>query len=175
MNQHLERLAGCHPIIRRPVLALIEDCEKKLKRKLMIVHGFRSMPEQMALYQKGRMYDATLKQWFEKDPKLVVTRSLPGLSAHNVITAVRADPASMAVDLIPLDAAGNPDWQANLNFWQRLYGLAWDVGLDPLGDPIGSYLAGDMGHLEEPSWQLKLDGLGCIQPVSVTAPGPTQI
>jgi hypothetical protein len=94
----------------------------------------------------------------------VVTRAKPGLSAHNVIT-IAGGPASMAVDVIPLNKDGSPDWRVGDDFWDDLYKIAWKVGLDPLGDPVGSYLAGDLGHIEEPAWKLKIDALGCVQPV----------
>lgn len=169
MNQRLDRVNGCHPVIVQPVLRLVELCERKLARKLLIVHGFRSVQEQMLLYQKGRTYNRETQSWEVAAAKEIVTKSLPGSSPHNVVT-VAGQPASMAVDVIPLLPNGNPEWDVNNHFWDQLYELAWDVGLDPLGDPIGSYLAGDMGHFEEPAWKLKLDSLGCYQPVSLTVP-----
>lgn len=173
MNQRLDRLDGCHPIIRQPVLKLVEWCERKLKRKLFIVFGYRSVQEQLLQYQKGRAFDRNTGVWEVEDDKAIVTRALPGLSAHNVVM-MSGRPASMAVDLIPLKADGAADWQVSNHFWYRLYELAWDAGLDPLGDPIGSYLAGDLGHFEEPAWKLKLDALGCYQPVNL-APAPASI
>jgi hypothetical protein len=164
MNQRLERIEGCHPMLRRSVLALIESCEQKLKKKLLVVSGFRTVQEQMLIFQKGRTWDPANALWVETEPQAVVTRSLPGLSAHNVVTT-EGKPASMGVDLIPFDVAGQPDWHVSADFWDQLYELAWKVGLDPLGDPTGSYLKGDLGHFEEPAWKLKLDGLGCFQPV----------
>ena len=168
MNQRLDRVNGCHPVIANSVLRLVELCERKLSRKLLIVHGFRSMQEQMLIYQKGRVFNRENGSWEVADAKLIVTKSLPGSSAHNVVTTV-GKPASMAVDVIPLLANGQPEWDVNGHFWEQLYDIGWDVGLDPLGDPIGSYLAGDMGHFEEPAWKLKLDALGCYQPVAATS------
>lgn len=168
MNQRLERVNGCHPIIRQPVLRLVELCEQKLKRKLLLVYGFRSVQEQLLIYQKGRTFDRENAVWVVTDWQAVVTNALPGLSAHNVVT-VAGTPAAMGVDLIPFDAQGQPDWKVNENFWDALYELAWKVGLDPLGDPTGSYLEADKGHFEEPAWTLKLDGLGCYQPTNVAA------
>lgn len=173
MNQRLDRLDGCHPIIKQPVLQLVEWCEQKLKRKLFIVFGYRSVQEQLLQYQKGRAINRETGVWEVADASAIVTKAMPGLSAHNVVMT-SGSPASMAVDLIPLKADGSADWQVNNHFWEQLYDLAWDVGLDPLGDPIGSYLAGDMGHFEEPAWKLKLEALGCYQPVNL-APGPAQV
>lgn len=168
MNQRLDRVEGCHPLIKRPVLRLIELCEQKLKKKLFVVYGFRTVQEQMLIYQKGRTWDPANAVWVETDPKAVVTRSLPGLSAHNVVTTA-GKPAAMGVDLVPLDVSGQLDWEVSMDLWDALYELAWKVGLDPLGDPIGSYLKGDLGHFEEPCWKLKIDALGCYQPTSTTA------
>lgn len=173
MNQRLDRLDGCHPLIKQPVLKLVELCEQKLKRKLFIVFGYRSVQEQLLQYQKGRSFNRETGVWEVVDDKAIVTRARPGLSAHNVVTT-SGSPASMAVDVIPLKADGSADWQVNNHFWDQLYELSWDVGMDPLGDPIGSYLAGDMGHFEEPAWELKLDALGCYQPVNL-APTSAQI
>lgn len=164
MNQRLYRVDECHPILHAPVLRLVELCEQKLRRKLLITHGFRSVQEQMLIYQKGRVFNRAEQIWEIANRNEVVTNSRPGLSAHNVVTTA-GKPASMAVDVIPLRADGAADWDVPLKFWDDLYELAWKVGLDPLGDTIGAFLKGDLGHFEEPAWKLKLDALGCYQPV----------
>ena len=165
MNQHLERLDGLASVIRQPMLRLIELCDQKLGRKLMIVYGWRSVQEQALLYQKGRTINRETGEWDISDAALVVTKAKPGTTAHNVITT-SGDRAAVAADLIPLKADGTAEWDVDEDFWDKVYKLAWKVGLDPLGDPIGSYLAGDRGHFEEPGWKWKLDGLGLMLPVS---------
>lgn len=165
MNQRLYRVEECHPIIHASVYRLVEWCEQKLKRKLLITHGFRSVQEQMLIYQKGRTYNRESQIWEVSNKAEVVSNSKPGLSAHNVVT-MAGKPASMAVDVIPLRDDGAADWTVDDAFWDDLYELAWKVGLDPLGDPTGSYLAGDKGHFEEPVWKLKLAALGCYQPAN---------
>lgn len=168
MNQRLDRIDGCHPIIKQPVLKLVERCELKLKKRLLLVYGYRSVQEQMLLYQKGRTYDRENALWVVTDEQALVTKAMPGLSAHNVVTK-DGKPAAMGVDVVPFNDAGKPDWDIDINFWDDLYEIAWKVGLDPLGDTIGAYLKADMGHFEEPAWKLKLDALGCYQPTSLTA------
>jgi hypothetical protein len=168
INQRLERLDHMSPLIRKPARLLIERCEAKLNRKLLVVHGFRSMAEQMLLYQKGRVFVRESGDWQIVDRAAVVTNSRPGLSAHNVITLAGA-PAALALDVIPFDASALPDWDVDLKFWDDLYEIAWKIGLDPLGDAVGAYLPGDRGHFEEPAWKLKLDGLGLLLPASETA------
>jgi hypothetical protein len=165
MNQHLDRLEGVAPFLRPSVMGLINNCDQKLKRKLMIVSGWRSVQEQMLNYQKGRTLNRETGEWDVTDLALVVTRSKPGSTPHNVI-ARNGERASVAVDLIPLLDNGEADWNVGEDFWDHLYELAWKVGLDPLGDPVGGYLKMDKGHFEEPAFRLKLDGLGLLLPVS---------
>lgn len=163
MTQHLERLDGLAPVIRQPALELIQRCQRKLGRTLLVVSGWRSSHEQMLNYQKGRVLVRETGEWEVADKALVVTNSKPGLSAHNVITLAGA-PAAMALDVIPIFPTGQPEWEPELRFWDDLYELAWKVGLDPLGDTVGAFLKGDLGHFEEPSWKLKLDGLNLMLP-----------
>lgn len=165
MDQRLDRLDGLHGCIRQPALVLIERCAALLQRKLLVVQGWRSLQDQMLIYQKGRVFNRETLEWDILDQKAIVTWAKPGLSAHNVISR-QGERASMALDVIPMHVNGTPDWEVSDTFWSQLYEIAWKVGLDPLGDPIGSYLAGDKGHFEEPAWKLKLGGLGLIQPVT---------
>lgn len=168
MNQRLDRIEGCHAVIKQPVLKLIERCEQKLKRTLFVVYAFRSVQEQMLIYQKGRTYNRELNLWEVSEPKAVITNALPGRSAHNVVTH-SGGRAAMGVDVIPLNSDGSADWEVDDEFWDKLYEIAWKVGLDPLGDPTGSYLQADKGHFEEPGWQLKLDGLHCYLPTNLAS------
>ena len=164
MDQRLDRLDGLHGCIRQPAIVLIERCSVKLYRKLLVVQGWRPVQEQMLIYQKGRVLNRETGEWDVADPSAIVTKAKPGLSAHNVITKL-GERASMALDVIPLDEHGKADWEVDDDFWDKLYELAWKVGLDPLGDPIGSYLAGDKGHFEEPGFRHKLEGLHLIFPI----------
>lgn len=165
MNQHLERLDGLAPFLRRPALALLESAQRKLALTLLVVHGWRSLRAQWALYQLGRRYDPETGDWFIKDAAALRTKAKPGTSAHNVITR-DGQPAALALDVIPLDGQGRPDWETPDLVWDDLYELAWRVGLDPLGDPIGAQLVWDKGHFEEPAWKLKLEGLGLLLPTA---------
>lgn len=170
MTQHLERLDGLAPMLRQPALELIQRCQQKLGRRLFIVHGWRSLPEQMAIYAKGRAYNRETQEWEIADAAAIVTKARPGSSAHNVITQA-GQPASMALDVIPFAPDRSLDWEVDLGFWDDLYEIAWKVGLDPEGDQIGSYLAGDRGHFGEPGWKLKIEGLGLLLPSADLATG----
>ena len=166
VNQHLERLDGLARLIQGSAKELITRCEKQTGKVLLVTQGWRSLADQMLIYQRGRTLNRQTHVWEISEPSQVVTRAKPGTSAHNVITKAGA-PSSMALDVIPYKADGTIDWNVSDEFWDEVYNIAWRVGLDPLGDPIGSYLAGDKGHFEEPAWKLKLEGLGLVQPVEV--------
>lgn len=168
LNQRLERLDGLAVFLRPPVLRLVELCQIRLSRTLFIVHGWRSVQEQMLIYQRGRTYNRETQEWDETEPAAIVTKAKPGTTAHNVISRTGAR-ASVAVDVIPFDGEGRLDWDVGMEFWDALYELAWQVGLDPLGDRVGAHVKWDLGHFEEPGWQWKLDGLGLLLPVSDVA------
>ena len=165
MNQHLDRINGLAPFLQTPALTLIELCQQKLGRTLLVVSGWRSVQEQALRYQQGRSRNHETGEWEITDPAHVVTRAKPGTTAHTVITRT-GERASLAMDVIPLHRDGTADWTVDKDFWDALYELAWKCGLDPLGDPSGAFLAWDRGHFEEPCWKLKLDGLGLMQPVA---------
>lgn len=164
MNQRLDRINGLANFLHQPALKLVESCDLKLQRKLMVVWGWRSVQEQLLNYQKGRSFVRLSGEWVVTDQSAVVTNAKPGASAHNVVTIAGNAPASVALDVIPLLPDGQPDWNVEMRFWDNLFELAWKVGLDPLGDPIGSYLKGDLGHFEEPAWKLKIADLGLQLP-----------
>lgn len=165
MNQHLERIDFLAPIIQEPARELVRQCEHKLGRRLFIVSGYRSLDEQMLNYQKGRTLNRDTGAWEISDQSQVVTKAKSGTSAHNIVRAVTGAPASVALDVIPINDDGTLEWEVDERFWERLHEIGWKVGLDPLGDPIGSYLAGDNGHFEEPAWKLKLEALGLMFPI----------
>lgn len=169
MNQHLERLNGLAGFLQPVVLELLTRCERDLKRRLMVVRGWSSYAEQLGKYAQGRTFDRESGEWVVSDAAQVVTRAKPGMSAHNVVVQGTMAKAAVGVDLIPLLPNGQPDWQVSMAFWEALYPLAWKVGLDPLGDQIGAYLQGDLGHFQEPGFTLKLNGLGLMFPVTKDA------
>lgn len=170
MNQRLERIDGLHPMLHKPAMEFIKTVEDKLSTVLMVVYGWRSIQEQMLIYQKGRRLNPDTGLWEITDKSQLVTRALPGTSAHNVIT-MKGDRAAMAMDVVPLLADNTANWNVTQQFLDKLYAIAWDCGLDPLGDEIGAYLEQDKLHFEEPNWKMKLEGLGCMLPVQ---PAPAQ-
>lgn len=166
MNSRLDRLEGVAEFLRQAVIRLFELSEEKLKTRLLLVHGFRSSQEQMLLYQKGRTYNREEGIWVVTSKGEIVTNAKPGRSAHNVIKKLDGRAAAVGVDVAPFTKDGGVNWSPPDAYWDDLYELAWKVGLDPLGDPTGSYTAWDKGHFEEPAWKLKLEGLGLLLPAS---------
>jgi hypothetical protein len=162
MNQHLERLDLLAPMLHAPMRKFIDEAQLRHGITLAVIFTWRSYDEQRLLYQQGRVMDRESGLWITDDSKKIVTNARPGTSAHNVIDA-QGKPASLAADLMPIQG-GTIQWIASATFWNPLYALAWRCGLDPLGDVIGSYLAGDWGHFEEPGYKLKMAGLGLQQP-----------
>ena len=169
MNQHLERLDGLALFLHQPALKLIEQCDAKLNRKLLVVSGWRSVQEQMLNYQKGRAMNRETGDWEVADKSLVVTNAKPGMTPHNII-GLDGRRASLAFDVVPLRDDGSADWEVGMKFWGDLYELAWKVGLDPLGDTVGEYLKGDLGHFQEPGYKYKMQAWGLIFPVSLPPP-----
>jgi hypothetical protein len=167
MSQHLERLNLLAPFLQDAARRFIALARERQSITLFVVHTYRDYAEQMRLYQQGRIFDREFNEWIVSDPAKLVTNAKPGLSPHNLVDRI-GKPASLALDVIPLSATGTAIWDTPDTVWSKLYDLAWDCGLDPLGDEIGAYLKGDKGHFEEPAWKLKLAGLGLVQPVSLT-------
>lgn len=129
-------LESLHPIVRAKVVALLERAQVKGVR-LLVTAAYRSIEEQDELYAQGRT-----------KPGHIVTDARGGSSAHNF---------AMAVDVVPLDANGQPIWKAPAQTWKQVWKLAEEVGLDALGDPWGEFVSWDLGHVQEPGWKVLKD------------------
>ncbi len=164
MNQRLDRLDQLAVFLRDPALHFIEAAKRNLGLTLLVTFTWRSVMEQHRLYTQGREYRREESVWVVTDAKKVVTNARPGASPHNVVTVATGEPASMALDVIPLHPDGSCAWDTPHATWIPLWDLAWRFGLDPLGDKTGAYLQGDLGHFEEPAWKAKLPGLGLVLP-----------
>lgn len=81
---------------------------------LLVTSTYRSFAEQDALYAQGRTA-----------PGRKVTNAKGGQSFHNV---------RRAVDVVPLDVHGQPDWDATEETWKRIGSLGIAEGLDWGGD-----------------------------------------
>lgn len=166
MNQRLERLDQLAPVLRRPGFEFVRRVQVKMGVILLVVFTWRSVAQQWTLYQQGRTFDRELGDWVVTEPEKVVTNAKPGATAHNVVT-LAGEPASLALDVVPLNAQGQAVWNTSETVWSRIYEIAADCGLDPYGDEWGAYLKGDKGHFEEPGWKWKLEGLGLALPSQI--------
>ncbi len=180
INQGLTRLANCAPFIRTCGLELLAKAKTKLGLTLLVVRGYEDVQQQWDRYKLGRAKVDGV--WKVINEGAIVTNAPPGRSGHNVITKA-GTPAAICFDVIPLDTAQQPLWakpgeqphqlqqrwidtygRTEEACWAQLYELAWDLGLDPLGDATGAYLKWDKGHFEEPGYKFKLDDLGLMLP-----------
>ena len=169
MNFHLDRLNGVHDIVRDKFFPFHHACVVA-GQPLLIVHGWRSVKAQLLLYQLGRTYDRESGVWTVAHPALVVTNSLPGRSAHNLIDHETGRAAALAVDIVPLDPSEKPKWDTTTDQeWHLIWEIAHQHGLDPLGDQVGDYLPWDKGHLQEPGYKYIMDTLGVMYPTSPTS------
>lgn len=164
-TQRLDRLDQLAFFLRDPALSLIQMVDRDLSLKLFVVFTWRSSKEQDLLFQQGREFRREESVWVVVDKSKVVTDAPAGKSAHNIVT-VKGEPASMALDVIPMTGDGTMLWDTTMELWRKIWDLAWKCGFDPLGDAVGAYLKSDLGHLEEPAWKFKLTGLGLVRPVS---------
>jgi peptidoglycan LD-endopeptidase CwlK len=104
------RLQEVHPRLARIVRQMADILElDKPPVTLRVTQGLRSWSEQAQLYAQGR-----------SAPGKVVTNAEPGHSWHNF---------GLAVDVVPFDLEGQPDWNTSHPIWQRLVRLGTSLGL----------------------------------------------
>lgn len=172
MHLKSSRLEETADQARPAFLAFCEQCERR-GIALLIVRAWSSLDTQFKIWKIGRIRqpDGT---WIVADPKSIRTKARPGASPHNVVDAGDR-PASLAIDIIPVDAERKPlwllpnesaeelreRWMAALGspeeiVWTTLYEIAIAEGLDPLGDPRGAYLPWDKGHIQVSDWRTKM-------------------
>ena len=83
MPSNKEILQYVHPAISERAIAAAEQAERTTGMPIRFVYGYRSLEFQRILFAKGRTYDPKLAKWFVTNPRQVVTRAQPQLSAHN--------------------------------------------------------------------------------------------
>lgn len=102
------RLVQVNPLLAqkiRALAALLADEGIQLR----VTQGLRSWNDQAALYAQGRTV-----------PGKVVTNAPPGYSWHQF---------GLAVDVVPIDQSGQPDWNANHPSWKRIVALGESLGM----------------------------------------------
>lgn len=181
MTLHHDRIQTLAPILRPKVEAFLERTAKAGYR-ILVVRAWENTEAQWLKYQQGREFDRATGEWEVTDGFKVVTNARPDQSGHTLIDA-DGRPASMAIDIIPVDHDGRPLWglpgetAAQLDArwqkatgrsmetaWGHLYQIGGKCGLDAYGDAWGAVLAWDRGHLEEPAYKLILQALGLTWP-----------
>jgi peptidoglycan LD-endopeptidase CwlK len=99
------RLAQVHPELSRRIHQLAE----MLPYMLRVTQGLRTYAEQNALYDQGRT-----------TPGKIVTEAKGGYSMHNF---------GLAVDVVPMSASGQPDWNDKDAQWAEILAKAPACGL----------------------------------------------
>ena len=99
------RLSEVHPELSRR----IHQLAALLSFPVRVTQGYRSYPQQAALYAQGRTA-----------PGPIVTNAKPEQSAHCFL---------YAVDLVPMNAAGQPDWNDKDAQWSEMLAKAPSCGL----------------------------------------------
>ena len=157
MHIYTDRLSGACPVHRARMIKLLDELEKA-KIPVMIVRCWSSLEDQLEKYRVGRTYDLQTKSW--KVIGNTITNAFPGSSAHNIVDSSYNTPASCASDIIPVDKSNRPIWDYPLDLWKKnIYPLVGKCGLDAYGDPWGRYLGFDLGHIEEPAWDITLSSM----------------
>ena len=126
------------------VIPLYNDFVRMCRKsgiQILITCTYRSLEEQASLWKQGRELKNGI--WRVVDAKKVVTKVLPGKSAHNVKENGR--PASMAFDFA-LIINGKLSWDTKHPDWQLAVQHGIDCGLKSLR-PF------EYAHLEFPNWQ----------------------
>jgi len=104
----LARLSQVHPKLSELIQKLAELLAAE-EIDLHVTQGLRSFQQQADLYAQGRT-----------KPGPIVTKAPPGHSWHEF---------GMAVDVVPFDKEGHPDWNADHPAWKRIVEVGKSLGL----------------------------------------------
>lgn len=119
------RLALVHPVLGQ----MITDLDNTMSESLGVTQGLRKTAEQAALYAQGRQPIDSVNVmrkavgWAPLEPSensRTVTNAKPGESWHEY---------GLAVDVVPLESSGLPDWNETHEVWQELISKAETLGL----------------------------------------------
>lgn len=113
-NVSEERLELVHPELARRIRQMADMLELEGVH-IRVTQGLRSWTEQMNLWLKGRDIQGNVI-----DANKVVTKARPGYSWHQF---------GLAVDVVPIDAVGQPDWNVDHPVWKRIVQVGESLGL----------------------------------------------
>lgn len=119
-----ERLSHVDPQVAVRVRAMAADL-KAQGINVVVASGYRSIAEQNALYAQGRTKGGG-----------IVTNAPGGYSFHNY---------GLAVDVVPLDSKGQPNWNLGKAIWDKIGAAGKKQGLE----------WGDRGYTDLPHFQLR--------------------
>ena len=109
-NISMSRLAEVHPELSRRV----QNLASQLDFPIRVTYGIRSVAQQDALWSIGRDAAGNVIGRTVTDAKGTASNHVMGLAA----------------DIVPMDLVdGDPDWNENSAFWQRIVALAPTCGL----------------------------------------------
>ena len=103
------RLAKVNPQLANRIRLMAADL-KKQGITIMAVSGLRTFAEQDALYAQGRT-----------KPGGIVTNARGGQSLHNY---------GLAVDVVPVNSSGQPNWNASEATWQKIGAAGKQQGME---------------------------------------------
>ena len=104
------RLKDVHPLLAQKIRQLADAvAADQPPVHIRVTQGLRKWTEQAALYAQGR-----------SAPGAIVTNAEPGHGWHEF---------GLAVDVVPFDQGGQPDWNKSHPIWQRLIQLGHRLGL----------------------------------------------
>jgi peptidoglycan LD-endopeptidase CwlK len=107
------RLAEVNPQLANRIRLMAADLRAQ-GIDIRVTSGYRSFAEQNALYAQGRT-----------KPGNIVTNARGGQSLHNY---------GLAVDVVPLGANGQPDWNVPNSVWQKIGAAGKRQGMEWGGD-----------------------------------------
>jgi|SRR5580765_4689689 len=114
----------------RPLVDKFLDAVAAAGIDLLVTCTYRSLDDQAALYAQGRSV-----------PGKIVTRAMPGQSAHNY---------GMAIDVVPI-VNGKPEWSTLDPVWITIGDMGEQAGLTWLGNPTSGFM--EYPHFELPHWK----------------------
>lgn len=122
-------LDDLRPEVRPLVDAFLASCASA-GLDALVTCTLRSNAEQAALYAQGRTV-----------PGKIVTKALPGQSAHNY---------GLAIDIVPI-VNGKADWDVEHPIWPQLGQLGEAAGLEWAGAP--DFPFHELAHFQMPNWR----------------------
>ena len=146
------RIEDLEPVTRKLCVDFLLACENA-GHVLRVTHTMRTRDEQLHLYAQGRELRDGL--WVVTNPSRVVTKAMPGHSAHNFGMAFDVcweggDPYLHAYEVAHKKV--DPRWFAIGEIGEAKIGLSWGGPRGPKDD-----FTFDNPHFQRPNWRRARD------------------